>query len=64
MFPVIFQIIDKISMFHRREMGIPKAHIESSTNLPSTELITEFENAYENCIKGIQKRDYENDYEE
>ena len=44
-------------------MGVPKAHIDSSTNLPSTELITEFEDAYENCIKGIQKREYENDYE-
>ena len=60
----IFNIIDKISMFHRKEMGIPKSHIESTTNLSSSELITEFEDAYENNIKGILKRQYENDSEE
>ena len=44
-------------------MGIPKSHIESNTNLSSSELITEFEDAFENNIKGILKRQYENDYE-
>ena len=57
----IFNIIDKISMFHRKEMGIPKSHIESTTNLSSSEIITEFEEAFENNIKGILKRQYEND---
>ena len=47
----IFGLIDKISLFHRKEMGVPKTHIDSSTNLPSTELITEFQDAYENNIK-------------
>ena len=51
----IYNIMDNFSLFYRKEMGVPLSHIQSNTNLSSSELITDSQNAYEEFIKGIRK---------
>jgi len=56
----IYNIMDNFSLFYRKEMGVPLSHIQSNTNLPSSELLTDSQKAYEEFIKGIIYRIYEN----